>query len=206
MAEESQYTGAAGGAAQGAATGAAFGPWGAVIGGVVGGVAGFLGGGGEKKAKKLAKQQAAEILRVARESTRRQERQARFQVGTAKAATYASNIMDTGSSRQYRTAMESEYRRQIQFDIDTANASANAAIQGGKNAASAIKSAGWGQLLGGIGSFGAATAGGAFASTASTSGSGIGSGEVASRKTEKAWRKSDFGSPGIGQDGGWKEF
>ena len=167
MAEQSQYTGAIGGAGQGAATGSAFGVPGAIVGGVVGGIAGFLGGGGEKKAKKLAKQQAAEILRVARESTRRQERQANYQLGATKAGIYASNIMDTGSARNYRKVMESEYRRQIQFDIDTANASANAAIQGGKNAASAIKSAGWGQLLGGVGSFGSAAAGGAFATNPS---------------------------------------
>ena len=163
MAEESQVTGAFGGAAQGAATGSAFGVPGAIIGGVLGGVTGFLGGGGEKKAKKLAKAQAAEIMRVAREGERRQERQAAYQVGATKAATYASNILDTGSSRQYRNAMESEYRRQIQFDMQTANTSAQTAIKGGKNAADAIKKAGWGQLLGGVTAAGTSfAAGGGF--------------------------------------------
>ena len=167
--EQSQGTGAAGGALSGAAAGSAFGPWGAAIGGVIGGISGFLGGGGEKKAKKLAKAQAAEIKRVAKEATRRQERQMMGELGTAKAATYASNIMDTGSSRLYRDSMEVEYRKQIQFDIDTAKANANAALQGGQNAADSIKKAGWGQLLGGVASAGTAYAGaGGFDTKASS--------------------------------------
>lgn len=164
--EQSQATGALGGAAQGAATGAQFGGgWGAVVGGVVGGIAGFLGGGGEKKAKKLAKQQAQAIMRQADENKRTATLYANQQVATAKARTYASNIMDTGSTRKYRAVLESEYRRAIDFNYETQQQTAEAVRKNGQAAANQIQNAGFGQLISGATAFGSAYAGGAFAST-----------------------------------------
>jgi hypothetical protein len=164
--EQSQATGALGGAAQGAATGAQFGgAWGAVVGGVVGGIAGFLGGGGEKKAKKLAKAQAKAIMRAADENKRNETRFANVQVATAKARTYASNIMDTGSTRKYRAVLESEYRRAIDFNYETARQNAESVRQAGQAAANQIQSAGIGQLISGATAFGSAYVGGGFGST-----------------------------------------
>lgn len=164
--EQSQITGGVGGAAQGAATGAAVGgPWGAVVGGVIGGISGFLGGGGEKKAKKLAKQQAAAIMRAATENKRNETRYANIQVATAKARTYASNIMDTGSTRRYRAILESEYRRAIDFNYETARQTAEAVRKQGQVAANQIQSAGFGQLISGLTAAGSAYVGGGFGST-----------------------------------------
>jgi hypothetical protein len=160
--EQSQGTGAVGGALSGAAAGAAFGPVGAVVGGVIGGISGFLGGGGEKKAKKLAKAQAKEIIRTAEENARVARIQAAQQVGLTKAATYASNIQDTGTTKKYRDTMEAEYRRNIAWDLDAAQRNAELARKGGQIAAQSISRAGWGQVLSGATAFGGAVAGGAF--------------------------------------------
>jgi phage tail tape-measure protein len=157
--EQSQGTGAVGGALQGAATGAAFGPVGAAVGGVVGGVMGFLGGGGEEETEELARKQALEIRRAAKENKRSQLRVANRAVSTAKATTYASNLQDSGSSRRYRDSMETEYRRQISYDSEAANRNAENVINGGQAAGDAIKRAGIGQLVGGIASAGTAAAG-----------------------------------------------
>lgn len=155
MAEQSQLTGAGGGALSGAAIGTAILPgWGTVIGGVIGGVAGFLGGGGEKAAKKAAKAQAAEIRRAAEENRRVQTRAANIQVSTAKVRTYASNLIDSGSTRRYRKELEAEYRRGIDFDFQAAQRQADAVRQSGSAAASQIKRNGFGQLIGGLASAG----------------------------------------------------
>jgi hypothetical protein len=152
MAEQSQITGGIGGAMQGAATGSAFGPVGAVVGGVIGGALGFMGGGGEKKAKRLAREQAAQMRRTARENKRREELQAAQTVSQAKVATYASNILDTGTTRKARDFMEGEYRRQIMWDYRAGLQSARTVEKGGQAAAQQIKSAGYSQLLSGLGS------------------------------------------------------
>ena len=164
MAEQSQTTGAIGGAAQGAAVGAQFGHYGAAIGAVFGGVAGFLSGGGEKEAKAAAREQARQIMRVAVENRRVEMRQANLAVSTARARTYASNIQDTGSTRDYRNALETEYRRGIDFSYQTAKTNANTAIAGGKVAAGQIKKAGVSQMIGGLTSLGTSYAGGSFSS------------------------------------------
>jgi hypothetical protein len=150
MAEQSQLTGAGGGILSGAATGSAFGAPGAIVGGVVGGVLGFLGGGGEKEAKKLAKRQANAMRKVASENKRRAQNAADYQVSSSKVATYASNIMDDGSSKAYRNAQEGEYRKQIMFDYSSALDSANTVREGGTAAAQAIKNQGKSQLIGGV--------------------------------------------------------
>lgn len=161
--EQSQQTGAVGGAMSGAAIGTQIMPgWGTAIGAVVGGIAGFLGGGGEKDAKKLAKAQANEILRAARENARIQTRMANQSVSLSKATTYASNIMDTGSQRKYRNALESQYRQAINYDLGAANMRAEIVKQGGQDAAQAIQRQGFGQLLSGATALGSAYAGGAF--------------------------------------------
>lgn len=163
--EQSQGTGAVGGALQGAAAGSAFGAPGAIVGGVIGGVTGFLGGGGEKKAKKAAKRQAAEILRAAKENKRVQERQASLSVDMAKARTYASNIQDTGSTKAYRKDLEAEYRRAIDYDFSAAQRAAEETRKSGKAAANSIQRAGLGQLLqGATAAGGAAASSGLFAS------------------------------------------
>ena len=170
--EQSQATGAAGGAMSGAATGAAIGSVvpgigtaiGAVAGAVIGGITGYLGGGGEKEAKKLAKAQANEILRAAAENRRVQEMQARNALGVAKATTYASNLQDMGSTKKYRTFMESEYHKAIMYDYSAAQTAAQLAKKGGQIAANTIQRQGFGQLLQGATALGTAYAGGAFGS------------------------------------------
>jgi hypothetical protein len=164
--EQSQITGGIGGAAQGAATGAAVGGVpGAIIGGVIGGISGFLGGGGEKKAKRAAKKQAQAIMRQANENKRNETRYANIQVATARARTYASNIMDTGSTRKYRAVLESEYRRAIDYNYETAQQNAEAVRQAGQAAANQIQNAGFGQMISGLTSAGSAYVGGGFGST-----------------------------------------
>ncbi len=156
--EQSQLTGATGGALQGAAAGASFGPYGAVIGGVIGGIGGFFGGGGEKKAKKAAKMQAQEILRAAAENKRVQTLVMNQAVSTAKVATYASNLIDRGSTRRYRMALEAEYRRGIDYDYEAAVRRANTVRQYGAAAANQIQRAGFGQLIYGFSALGEAGA------------------------------------------------
>lgn len=149
--EQSQITSGLGGALQGGATGfSVAGPVGGIIGGVVGGIAGFLSGGGEDEAKKAARAQANEIRRQARENKRIQTRAANLVVSTAKAATYASNILDTGSTRQYRNVLEGEYRRAIQYDYGVAMKNAATVQNYGTYAADSIKRQGIGQLIGGL--------------------------------------------------------
>jgi hypothetical protein len=160
--EQSQATGAIGGAAQGAATGAVFGAPGAIVGGIVGGIGGFLSGGGEKAAKKAAKNEARQILRAARENQRVQTRIADEQVSLSKARTYASNLIDMGSTKKYRDSLESEYRRNIDFGFESALTNANTATRGGTTAANAISRAGTGQMIGGLTSLGTAYGAGAF--------------------------------------------
>lgn len=164
MAEQSQLTGAIGGAGSGAATGFMVGgPAGAVVGGVIGAVGGFLGGGGEDEAKELAKDQARQIRRAARENRRRRMNELRIQSGTMIAQTAASNVTGGGSMDRYRSAVEAEYRRQIDWDWSDAMRQAKLAERGGQVAAKQIQSAGIGQMISGLTeAAGTAYASGAF--------------------------------------------
>ncbi len=99
---------------------------------------------------------------------------AREQVSTAKVMTYASNLQDTGSMRQYRDTMEGEYRKQIMWDTYAEERRANMVEQYGDAAADSIRRQGFGQLLSG-----AAQAG----STLARSG-------AFSRKPESPWAGS----------------
>jgi hypothetical protein len=162
MAEQSQWTGAAGGAGQGATIGSAFGAPGAVAGAIVGGIGGFLGGGGEDEAEKLAEEQAYMILRVAKENERSQRMEMQRTLGETKARTYASNLLDTGSSRQYRNELESEATRNIRFNADMAETAAQQALKGGEFAADTIKRDGVQNAIRGLTSVGSSVAGGAF--------------------------------------------
>lgn len=161
--EQSQKTGAVGGAAQGAAAGSAFGIPGAVIGGVVGGLAGFMGGGGEKEAEQLAEEQARLIDMTAAENLRRSFLEMDSTLGLTKATTYASNLQDSGSSRQYRRAVETQFRRDMAWDQQKARIESNLARQGGQVAADQIKASGVSSMIGGI-----TSAVGAFAPTPKT--------------------------------------
>lgn len=162
MAEQSQLTGAIGGAGQGAAIGAQFGGYGAAVGGVIGAVGGFLGGGGEDEAKELAKDQARQMRRAARENRRRRMNELRIQSGTMRAQTAASNVTGGGSMDRYRSAVEAEYRRQIDWDWSDAMRQAKLAERGGQVAAQQIQTAGIGQMIGGIGALATEYARGAF--------------------------------------------
>lgn len=158
--EQSQTTGAIGGAAQGAATGFAVGgPWGAAIGGAIGGIGGILSGGGEDDAKKAAEEQAKMIEMQAREVQRKKLRMMNSQVGLTKAATFASNLQDTGSTNKYRNAMESEYRRELAYDRFVTKKQVEFTLEGGQMAADSISRAGIGQMFQSFGSAGAAFGG-----------------------------------------------
>ena len=160
---DSRITGGLGGAGQGAATGAMVGGVpGAIIGGIAGGIGGILSGGGEDDAKKAAENQAYLIELQAREVERKKKLQMGMVVGETKARTYASNLQDTGSTRKYRNMMESEYRRELAYDRMITKKTAEYALEAGDNAADTISRAGIGSAVQGIGSFGAAYAGGAF--------------------------------------------
>lgn len=163
MAEQSQLTGAIGGAGQGAATGAMVGGVpGAVVGGVIGAVGGFLGGGGEDEAKELANDQARVMRRTARENRRRRMQELRQQTGMMQAQTAASGLSGGGSMDRYRSAVEAEYRSQIDWDYGTDLKNARLVQKGGQAAANQIQSAGIGQMISGLTSLGTAYAGGAF--------------------------------------------
>ena len=165
MAEESQWTGALGGAGSGAATGAQLaGPWGAAVGGVIGGVTGFFGGGGEDEAEEMAEEQARNIRRAARENDRRGRMAMRRTLGESKARTYASNILDNGSSRAYRNQLETEAVRDLRWNRSMAEIQAEQVLKGGKQAAGQIKGMGRQSALAGLTSLGTAAAGGAFSS------------------------------------------
>lgn len=148
---DSKYSGAVGGAAQGAAAGSAFGPWGAVIGGAIGGITGFLGGGGEDDAQKLADEQAKFIEMMDRENRRRAILEMNQALGTAKALTYASNLQDVGSPRQYRTAMETQYRNDMAWDTQKARIEAKMARDGGQLVADNISRSSAASMIGGLG-------------------------------------------------------
>ena len=168
--EQSQKTGALGGAASGAGTGAMVGSVvpvigtavGAVVGGIIGGVGGYLGGGGEEEAEELGEEQARMIRRASRENQRKEKAVMRRTLGETKARTYASNILDTGSSRAYRGQMETEFKRDIRWNRSMADIQAQQAIKGGKAAADTIQKAGQQKAIGGIMDLGTAAAGGAF--------------------------------------------
>lgn len=162
MAEQSQITGAVGGAAQGAQIGSVAGPYGAVIGGVIGAVGGFLSGGGEEEARELAEAQAREIRIAARENRRRQMRELRMVSGENLAREYASGLQPGGSMTTHRREVEAEMRRQIDWDFSASERQAQQALKGGNLAASQISRAGVGSMVQGVGSLGAAYAGGSF--------------------------------------------
>lgn len=149
---DSRTSGAIGGAAQGASMGSAFGPWGAVIGGVAGGLFGALGGGGEDDAKELAEERARLIQMTARENERRALLQLGGILGEAKAATYASNLQDSGSSKRYRTELESRFRQEMAWDRQKARIDAKMARKGGQVAADQIQYSSISSMIGGAGS------------------------------------------------------
>ena len=168
--EDSQITGGLGGAASGAATGAMVGSIvpgigtviGAGIGAVVGGISGILSGGGEEEAQKLAQEQAKMIEMQAREEQRKKIIQVNTQVGLTKAATYASNLQDSGSAKKFRSMMETEYRRELAYDRLMTKKQVEYTLEGGQVAADSIKRAGVGSMFDGFTKLGAAAAGGAF--------------------------------------------
>lgn len=151
MADDGQLIGAAGGAMQGAATGAAFGPVGIAAGAVLGGLAGALGSS-SSKAKKLAEAQARMIERTAEENNRRAQKEADFVVGGAQAQVYASNLMMSGSPKEYTTELKSQFQRDMAWDMAKAKMEARQVRAGGKLAASQIKSGAISSLMGGMGS------------------------------------------------------
>ena len=155
-----QETGAIGGAASGAASGFAVGgPWGAVIGGVIGGVSGFLSGGGEDEVRELAEAQAELHLKTAGENLRRQRMQLGQETGQMTAQIAASNVQFSGSSTKYRDVYKSESIRQMSWNMHKARLEADAIKKGGSATASAMESAGLGQM---VSSVGGAAASGAF--------------------------------------------
>ncbi len=158
---DSRLTGAVGGAGQGASIGAQFGGYGAAVGGVIGAVGGFLGGGGEDEAKELAKDEARLMRRTARENRRRRMQELRLQTGMMTAQTAASNVAG-GSMDRYRSAVEAEYRSQIDWDFGTDLKNARLVEKGGQAAANQIQTAGIGQAIDGLTAIGAAYAGGAL--------------------------------------------
>jgi hypothetical protein len=167
MAEQSQYTGALGGAGRGAAAGSAFGPIGIGIGALAGGIGGFLSGGGEDEAQQLAEDQARLIEQTAAENRRRSVLQMNTALGYTKAAIYASNIQNTGSSKKYYGAMESQFRKDMAWDTQKARIDAQLVRDGGSAVADRIKSSG---VVSAIGGFSEAAGSGAFGTYTSKGG------------------------------------
>jgi hypothetical protein len=148
--EQSRVTGALGGAGQGAAAGAAFGPYGAAIGAGLGAIGGLLGGGGEDKAKELAEEQAALMMRYEAENQRRLGLELRKLIGGNKAASYASNLIQSGSTKTFQDVQQSTFRNDMAWQAYTAKKSAEAVVEGGREAASSIKRAGIGSMISGF--------------------------------------------------------
>ena len=148
MMVDTRYTSALGGAAQGASAGSAFGPWGAAAGGILGGVGGFLSG--DEDAEKLAEEQAQLIEKTAEENRRRGMLQLGQIVGTSKARTYASNLIDTGSTRQYRMALESNMRRELAWDMYKSRVEAETVREGGRLASDQMQRSSLSSLITGL--------------------------------------------------------
>jgi len=162
----SKTTGAIGGAGQGAAIGTSIMPgWGTAIGAVVGGIGGLLSGGGEDEAEELAEMQSQLILRTSRENQRRKKLEMRQTLGRAEAATYASGLQDTGTTRRYRKQLESQYRADMSWEYNKALTESNMARKGGQIAANTIQNQGLQSAISGIGAAaGAAADAGVFSS------------------------------------------
>jgi len=159
---DTRYTSALGGAAQGASMGAAFGAPSAIAGGVLGGIGGLLSSGDADDAKALAEEQAKLVEMRTREEQRRKKRMMNQQIGETEARTYASNLLDTGSARQYRMGMESEYRRQLAYDRLASKKEAELIREGGDATARGIEMAGIGSMISGFSSLGQIYASGGF--------------------------------------------
>lgn len=139
---DSRATGVIGGAGQGAAIGAKVGgPWGAAIGGIAGGLAGGLLGGDDDDAKELARLQAEEIRLAAEENRRIKLIEMGQVLGRAKATTYASNLIESGSSRRYTKTIEEDYRKSMAWDNRRTRMQEKMAKLGGQMAADQIQSA-----------------------------------------------------------------
>jgi hypothetical protein len=150
MAVSSKTTGAIGGAAQGAAAGSAFGPYGIAAGAIIGGIGGFLGGGGEDEAMKLAEKQANLIRQTSKENQRRMRLDLAQKMGWANAASYASNIQSTGSTRRYQRALESTGRTDMAWERERARLEAEIAMDMGQAAASQITSSSTASMIQGL--------------------------------------------------------
>jgi hypothetical protein len=149
---DTRISGALGGAASGAGTGMMLGgPVGAAVGAIAGGLFGGLGGGAEKDAMRLAREQARLIRATASENQRRATLEMEQVLGGTKAAIAASNILFTGSSRQYYNNMASQYQSDIQWDLAQARMEESIVMKGGQMTAKQIRASGVASMVSGIG-------------------------------------------------------
>jgi hypothetical protein len=131
------------GAATGVATGAASGfmvggPIGAVVGGVLGGISGALSGGAADDAEDLADMQAKFTRMETAENVRRMKETAEAQVGEAEAIVGASNLVMSGSSKNYINELRSQWSEDINWKRRSGWMTARMQREGGQVASEGI--------------------------------------------------------------------
>ena len=152
-------TGAATGAASGAMVG---GVWGAAVGGIIGGISGLMSGGAADKAEKLAAMQIKYSKLETAENLRLMRMQAEQSIGYAEASVFASDLLLTGSSKSYITAMESNFISQQAWMKESARLQQRMMSKGGSAAASGIMKSLYTQQATQLGTSAASYFGGGF--------------------------------------------
>lgn len=102
-------------------------------------------------ARRLAEEQARNVLEERDANLRRMDRERQFAVGTARFAAGAGNIqLNTGSARKFREELENQWAQDMQWERRRAEIEKNTILAGGAATASQIRNQGTASLLGGL--------------------------------------------------------
>jgi hypothetical protein len=104
-----------------------------------------------KDARRLAEAQGRNVIEERDANLRRMEQQSEFELGTARMAAGASNILiDSGSPAAFRQQLADQWARDMQWERRRAEIEKNTILAGGAATSSSIKSQGTTSLLGGL--------------------------------------------------------
>lgn len=119
------------------------------------GIASSLIGG--KKAKKAAKKAGAEqaklIMQTSKENIRRRKFMQDQSLGLASAASGASGLMQTGSTKAYQDQLADEYKKELQWMDQAAKLAARAAKRGASQAGDLYMQQGFQSAIGYAGQY-----------------------------------------------------
>ena len=114
----------------------------------------LLGGASaKKKAKKAGQAQADQIMATHKENRRRREFMQGQELGLASAASGASNLMQTGSTKQYQDQLALEYKKELQWMDKAAKLAARAAKRGASQAGDLYMQQGFQSAIGYAGQY-----------------------------------------------------